>query len=116
MATVKVLAGDVPAGKWTMFPIFGTATMRHPNGGEINLLDADEVEQLTEERVKKLAGTALWGVAGAALLGPLGAIGGMLIGGNRKEIAFTVSMRGGKRFMAVTDGKTWTKILAARFR
>lgn len=116
MASIKVLAGDVPEGKWMIFPLFGTATMRHPNGAEIDLLDATELEQLTEERVKKLAGTALWGVAGAALLGPLGAIGGMLIGGNRKEIAFTVTLPGGRRFMAVTDGKTWTKILAARFR
>jgi len=51
----------------------------------------------------------------AVLLGPLGAIGGILVGGNKKEAAFSCYMKDGKKFMATTDGKTWKKIMAARF-
>jgi len=89
----------------------------HPWKGEKIDLKAEvsDIEQMNEEKVKKLAGTAGWGVAGAVLLGPLGAIGGMLIGGNKKEVAFVCNLHDGRRFMATTDGKTWQKICAARF-
>ncbi len=66
-------------------------------------------------KVKKLAGTAGWGVVGLVALGPLGAIGGMLLGGNKKEVSFTAELDDGRRFMAVTDSKTWRKSAAAVF-
>lgn len=114
MASIKVVAGDIARGTWKI-EMFTAATMGRPGQDSIDLTIADDVQQLTEQNVKKLTGTALWGAAGAALLGPIGAIGGMLIGGNKKEIAFVVTLRGGKRFMAKTDGKTFEKIIAARF-
>ena len=77
--------------------------------------DIENVELLDEEKVKKLTGTAGWGVAGAVLLGPLGAIGGILLGGNKKEVAFAAYMKDGKKFMATTDSKAWKKIMAAKF-
>ncbi len=45
----------------------------------------------------------------------MGAIGGMLLGGNKKDVSFTAELDDGRRFMAVTDSKTWRKIAAALF-
>ncbi len=62
-----------------------------------------------------LAATAGWGFVGLVALGPLGAIGGMLLGGNKKEVSFTAELDVGRKFVAVTDSKTWRKIAAAVF-
>ena len=123
MATVKVEAGDIDKGAWQYSGMFGTSiltrasTKDHPWKGEtINLgLELERTELLDEEKVKKLAGTAGWGVAGAVLLGPIGAIGGMLLGGNKKEVAFAAYLKDGRKFMATTDGGTWKKLMAIIF-
>ena len=123
MATVKVEAGDIDKGAWQYSGMFGTSiltraiTKDHPWKGEtINLgLERERTELLDEEKVKKLAGTAGWGVAGAVLLGPIGAIGGMLLGGNKKEVAFAAYLKDGRKFMATTDGGTWKKLMAITF-
>ena len=123
MATVKVEAGDIDKGAWQYSDMFGTSiltrasTKDHPWKGEtINLgLELERTELLDEEKVKKLAGTAGWGVAGAVLLGPIGAIGGMLLGGNKKEVAFAAYLKDGRKFMATTDGGTWNKLMAITF-
>ena len=123
MATVKVEAGDLDKGVWQYSGMFGTSiltrasTKDHPWKGEtINLgLELERTELLDEEKVKKLAGTAGWGVAGAVLLGPIGAIGGMLLGGNKKEVAFAAYLKDGRKFMATTDGGTWKKLMAITF-
>lgn len=121
MSKVKVIAGDIPAVEWTAsanaqlgFAIFvSLSTPSHPFKGETLTLKIASVEPLTEEKVKKLAGTAGWGLAGAALLGPLGAIGGMLLGGNKTEISFVCNTKDGKRFMGVTDAKFYQQLVAA---
>lgn len=123
MSKIKVVAGDLDTGAWQFSGMFGTCIMTRASttksmwkGETYNLkTDVESIEQLTEEKVKKLAGTAAWGVAGAVLLGPLGAIGGMLVGGNKTEIAFACHLKDGQKFMATTDSKTWQKIMAAQF-
>ncbi len=123
MAKIKIEAGDLDKGSWKFTSMFGTAIMTKSSttdhlwkGETYNFCtDFKDVELLDDEKVKKLAGTAGWGLAGAALLGPLGAIGGILLGGNKKEVAFAGYLNDGKKFMATTDGKTWKKIMAARF-
>jgi len=75
----------------------------------------DRVDIQTEESVKKLLGTAGWGLAGMYALGPLGAIGGMMIGGRGKEVLFSAQFKNGKRFLATTDSKTYKEILAVSF-
>lgn len=120
---VKVVAGDLKQGKWQFSGAGGGAIMVSADTSslswkmeKVNLVSSVEtLEQLTEEKVKKLAGTAGWGLAGAALLGPLGAVGGMLLGGNKKQVSFVAYLKDGRKFMATTDGKTWEKIQAARF-
>ena len=116
MATIKVIAGDIANDKWQLQPaMFGGFKMVR-GFQSINLKKlVESVEVLTEEKVKKLAGTAAWGIAGVVLLGPLGAIGGMLLGGNKKEVAFACYLKDGRKFMAITDNKTWQKILSVKF-
>lgn len=118
---VKVVAGDISEGKWQFTAMFSQALMTRADQMSFKpqtvdlIRDVESLEQLTEEKVKKLAGTAGWGAAGAVLLGPVGAIGGILLGGNKKEVAFAAYLKDGRKFMATTDGKTWQKIQAARF-
>lgn len=123
MASIKVEAGDLDKGAWQFTGLFGSALMTKPTtkahpwkGESVNLgADLERAELLDGESVKKLAGTAGWGIAGAVLLGPLGAIGGILLGGNKKEVAFAAYLKDGRKFMGVTDGGTWKKIMAITF-
>lgn len=119
MSKIKVLAGDLDHGSWSFslgsMAKGSTALNTWKSECYTFKRDIESVESLDEEKVKKLAGTALWGVAGAALLGPLGAVGGMLIGGNTKEVSFAGRLKDGRTFLATTDAKTWKKIMAAMF-
>lgn len=123
MAKIKIHAGDLDHGSWDFNGMFGSATMFRAStkdhmwkGETYNFgTDVEHVEALDEEKVKKFAGTAGWGLAGAVLLGPLGAIGGVLLGGNKKEVVFACYFKDGRKFMATTDSKTFTKISAILF-
>lgn len=121
--SITVQAGDIEKGKWSYSGWLGssvmsrTSTSKHLLKGESYDLKngVESIEKIDEQNAKRLAGTALWGAAGAILLGPLGAIGGMMIGGNGKSIAFVCILKDGQKFMATTDSKTWAKIQSARF-
>jgi len=122
MSTIKVIAGDLDSVKWSFGSAFGASmyapsTKAHLFKGERIDLDQEleRVELHTEESVKKLGGTAGWGLAGAALLGPLGAIGGMLLGGRGKSVLFAGYLKDGRKFLATTDAKTWQKLSAITF-
>ena len=122
MASIKVLAGDIDTGSWQFVGVFGSAlitrasTTKHLFKGEkIDLkLEAASIEMLDEDKSKKLAGTAAWGFAGAVLLGPLGAIGGMLLGGNSKDVVLACELKAGRKFLAQADGSVWKKIFEAK--
>lgn len=123
MATIKVIAGDLATGKWYFSSVLGHATMSIPSttehlwkGERVDLNeDLERVELQTEDNIKKLGGTAGWGLAGAALLGPVGAIGGILLGGRGKEVMFAAYLKDGRKFLGTTDGKTWQKLSALTF-
>jgi hypothetical protein len=119
MSKVKILAGDLAAGTYGFSTglIGKQAFLRKELSVDMIPLhnQLERVEIQTEESVKKLGGTAGWGITGAVLLGPLGAIGGMLIGGRAKEVCFAAYLKDGRKFLATTDGKTYQKIAAAAF-
>ena len=73
------------------------------------------VEIATEETVKKIGGTIGWGVAGAVIFGPVGLLAGLLLGGKKKEVTFVAKFRDGRKLLATTDSKTFTKLQAAAF-
>lgn len=111
MAKIKVLGGDLHNAAWTVRDdvlVIGS-TPAHPWVGErLTLTDGlISIEQLSSERLKKLSGTAGWGFLGYMVLGPLGAIGGMLVGGNRTDVTFAAELGDGRKFVAQTDPKTF---------
>ena len=77
--------------------------------------EVEEVSLATEENVKRLGGTVGWGVAGAALLGPIGLLAGLLLGGKGKDVTFILKLKDGRKMLATTDSKTFTKIAAMAF-
>jgi len=117
MSKVKVLAGDFleADGEYS----WGSLTLKtkeHSWVGEtISLKQLDTVDIATEESVKKIGGTVGWGVAGAVILGPVGLLAGLLLGGKKKEVTFVAKFKDGRKLMASTDSKTFTKLQAAVF-
>lgn len=118
MAKVTVHAGDfIKGGNNTFhFGMFNLKTAAHPYMGEsIAASELASVDVASEENVKKVGGTVGWGVAGAALLGPAGLVAGLLLGGRGKEVTFVAVFKDGRKMLASTDGKTFTKLQAAVF-
>ena len=117
MAKVKVHAGDFlkSDGQYS----FGSLTLKttkHSFIGEtIPITKLEAVEIATEENVKKLAGTVGWGAAGALILGPVGLLAGLLLGGKKKEVTFIAKFKDGRKLLASTDSKTFTKLQASVF-
>ena len=117
MATIKVLAGDIDLGEWDFSSWAGEMTKGLFNKQNVDLKETlKRIELQTEESVKKAGGTVGWGLGGLALLGPLGAIGGMIIGGKGKKVLFAAYLKGNKKFLATTDGSTWEKLSAMTFQ
>ena len=117
MAKVKVLAGDFLEGDGQYsFGSLVLKTEKHPWAGEaIPSTQLDTVDIATEESVKKIGGTVGWGIAGAAILGPVGLLAGLLLGGKKKEVVFVAKFKDGRKLMASTDSKTFTKLQTAVF-
>lgn len=119
MSKIKVIAGDLATGTYDVpHDLLGREIVMRKQFSfdKLDLVkEIERVELQTEESVKRLAGTAGWGIAGMAIFGPLGAIGGMLIGGKDKNVCFAVYLKDGRKFLATTDGKTYQKIAAAAF-
>ena len=129
MRYVTVMAGDILTGVWNVFHLDGKAgdewgTNEQTPGATTMVkgknrirLDhmIDNIEIVTEDKVKKFGGTVGMGILGGLALGPLGAIGGLLVGGNKKEVCFVCQFKDGKKFLGKTDGKTYQKLMALSF-
>jgi hypothetical protein len=117
VAKIKVHAGDFLEGDGQYG--FGSLTLRtkeHSFIGEtIPVTELETVEIATEESVKKIGGTIGWGAAGAVILGPVGLLAGLLLGGKKKEVTFVARFKDGRKLLATTDSKTFTKLQAAVF-
>lgn len=86
-------------------------TPRSPSPGErISLARIADLRLASLESSRSL-GTALgWGVAGALVAGPVGLLAGLWLGGKEEEATFLATFKDGRKLMASTDGKTWSKI------
>ncbi len=117
MAKVKVHAGDFLEGDGQFsFGSLVLKTKEHSFLGEtIPITELDVVDVATEENVKKLGGTVGWGAAGALILGPVGLLAGLLLGGKKKQVTFVAKFKDGRKLLASTDSKTFTKLQAAVF-
>ncbi|GGU83974.1 hypothetical protein GCM10009504_45490 [Pseudomonas laurentiana] len=86
-------------------------TCKNPAPGEkITLSRIREMKIANQEFNRSLSSALGWGVAGALMAGPLGLIAGLWLGGKEEEVTFVATLKDGRKLMAVTDGKTWSKI------
>lgn len=118
MASINIHAGDFPKGSAKL--MFSTITFPWQAGDGIlgktvQLSELDEIDKASEESVKRLGGTVGWGVVGAALLGPVGLLAGLLAGGKGTDVTFVAKLKDGRKFLATTDAKTFTKLQASLF-
>ena len=109
----KYLGGDFPKFSTAQFTSDTFIINGMKNSYRKN--DVESVQQVTDQNKKTVLGTAGWGAGGLLLLGPLGAIGGMLIGGNSKKITFAVKFNDGKKLLGECDPKVWAKIMSVHF-
>lgn len=52
---------------------------------------------LNTENKTSVLGKAAWGVAGELLLGPVGALAGILAGGNKRKVVIAIEFTGDRR-------------------
>lgn len=112
-----ILAGDFVKGGNAQF-VANTFTMPVPGKFMREDIKADQVEALevaTEESVKKMGGAIGWGLVGGLALGGVGAVAGLLAGGNKSSVTFICRFKDGRKLMAKADAKVFEKIRAACF-
>ncbi len=112
MAKIVIHAGDFGENETATYFL---GTWMVGGGKEIPFANLDSLEIATEANVKKLAGSIGWGIAGVVAFGAVGALAGLLAGGRKKEITFIANFKDGKKILATTDHKTFTKLQASIF-
>lgn len=119
MANLEIHAGDFPAGKCTTNGGIITFPWQWGDGMTGQMLSligqVEAVTVATKEEVKRTGGTLGWGLVGSIALGPVGLLAGLLLGGKGKDVTFILLMKDGKKMLATTDAKTFTKIQAHAF-
>ncbi|QBF27873.1 hypothetical protein EXN22_20110 [Pseudomonas tructae] len=86
-------------------------TARSPSPGEkIALTRITDLVLANLESSRSLGGALGWGMAGALVAGPVGLIAGLWLGGKEEEVTFLATFKDGRKLMAITDKKTWSKI------
>lgn len=105
---VKVIGGDVTEGEWefkggTLWGAFEQLDLHS---------DLAKISPQTEESVKKLSHTLGWGLAGMMTLGPAGALAGVILGGNRKQVCALLELKDDRKVLALMDSKIYQEMLA----
>jgi tRNA_anti-like len=120
MATFKVIAGDFGEGKQGRV-LIGSLYKKSSQGfympltGHIGTGQIETIEIATEENLKKMGGSIGWGLIGGLTLGPVGALAGVLAGGNKTTVTFVCKFKDGRKFLGSCAPKTFTLIQAASF-
>ena len=65
------------------------------------------ITQVTEENKKSFTGSAAWGLVGALALGGIGALAGVLAGGNSKELLVAIQLKSGENILGTVDMETF---------
>lgn len=125
MAKIEVIGGDIPAGKWDtkflfndIFPEIVAEFKGEYKKLNLNYLKAADI--VDQEEIKSIASSAGWGIAtgivAGIFTGGLGLIAGGVAGamakGQKTEVTFMGEMEDGRKFLGITDTKTWKRIMA----
>lgn len=118
MATIKIHAGDFYKGAQHKYH-FDTMILFSDRakwmGEKIGTAEISTIEAASEDSVKRAGGTIGWGAVGAVALGPLGLLAGLVLGGKGKDVTFVATLKDGRKMLATTDSKSFTKLQAATF-
>jgi len=126
MATFTILAGDF--GK-TPSPILAGQTLRLPkppgtgmrslrveNPHEsIHASEIASLEVVAQASGKSFGGAAAAGIAGGLLLGGVGALAGVLAGGNKDSVTFQLTFRDGRKLIGSAKPTAFQAIQTAEF-
>lgn len=69
------------------------------------------IEILTQENKTSIASKAGYGIIGSIALGPVGALAGLLAGGNKTKIFFTITIADGRQFVVEGKVEDYKKLL-----
>lgn len=112
MTRLTVQAGDFLQGEGEYSNgslTLKTAKSQFP-GEKIALNRIKEMSVANQESSKSLGGAIGWGMAGALVAGPIGLIAGLWLGGREEEVTFVATLKDGRKLMAITDTKTYSKM------
>lgn len=115
MGKVKIHAGDIGKRSIDFDGSYFSFYESRWSNTKISASNISSLEIATEENIKSISGTFAGGIIGGVILGPVGMIGGLLLGGNKKEVTFAATFNDGKKIFATTDSLTFTKIQAVHF-
>ena len=130
MATFAILAGDF--GK-TPSPTIAGQTLRLPKPPHavswkmlfgvtkwepvesIHAAEIASLEVVGQASGKSFGGAAAAGIAGDLLLGGIGAVAGVLAGGNKDAVTFQLTLRDGRALLGSAKPTAFQKIQAVEF-
>lgn len=119
MAHIQIHAGDFTSGKGAISikaNIFTVIVAWAPGDGFFGKAytffkqDIEELIQATEENMKRFGEVVDWRGAGVTLFGPVSLLTGLLYGGKGKDVTFILKLKDGRKMLASTDSKTFTKL------
>ena len=134
MAAINVLAGDFKTGKASSFSFGELLLARNERGWlgykleNIPTSKIASIEIASEQSARSflgmtggaIAGGVVLGtvgaVVGAAALGPIGVAAGLIAASGGKKVTFVIELKDGRRALASTDAKTFSKMQAAIFK
>ena len=124
MARIEVIGGEIPTGKWDTNFVFNDVfpEIVANIGGSFKKLDLNTVksaEIVDQEKIKSIASSAGWGIAAGLAAGLLtgglgfiaGGVAGAMAKGQKTEVTFMCELQDGRKFIGITDPKTWKRIM-----
>ena len=113
-----VLAGDFATDKGACQIAGGFLYMKQPGRWLREKIPASEILSIdvaSQESAKSFGGAAAAGLAGGLLLGPVGLLAGVMAGGNKSVVTFTMTLRDGRRCLCAAEGGAYQSLQAATF-
>ncbi len=106
----KVIGGTIPASA-ELIKKDGQTVLKYGGLGNKTYVslagNIASIQPITEDNKKSIIGKAGWGVAGALALGGVGALAGVLAGGNKKEMLIAMEMKSGEKIVADVNSDTF---------
>ncbi len=128
MGVFSILAGDFP--KSALATVTGNALRmpRSPSGQMlvgvarwdpfevVHAAEFASLEVVGQVTGKSFGGAMAAGIAGGLLLGGVGAVAGLLAGGNQDAVTFELKLRDGRRVLGSAKPAVYREIVAAEFQ